>query len=67
MRVEVSRQKVHLLNDETAFKLTAIGQDLETMESHIRRLLQHTTLRAVQWVNLYQYDVTFTTLLRQEY
>jgi GxxExxY protein len=59
---EVARQKAHLLDPETAFKLTAVDSPLGMMEEHLRRFLNHTKLRAIQWVNLHQHDVTFTTL-----
>jgi GxxExxY protein len=60
--VEVTTHKVHLLTPDTAFKVTAVGDHLETVEEHMRRFLHHTPLRTIQWVNLYQHDVTFTTL-----
>lgn len=60
--VEVTTQKVHLLTPHTAFKITAVGDHLETIEEHMRRFLHHTPLRTIQWVNLFQHDITFTTL-----
>jgi hypothetical protein len=30
-------QRVHLLNKDTAFTITANGDDVETVEEHIRR------------------------------
>src|ERR1043166_8108734 len=47
----IGTQHAHLLNPDTAFKLTAITQDLEYYTEHLRRFLQHTALRAVQWIN----------------
>jgi GxxExxY protein len=61
---EVTRQKVHLPDPETAFKSTAVESPLGMMEEHLRRFLRHTKLRTIQWVNLHQHDVTFTTLTR---
>jgi GxxExxY protein len=60
--VEVSRQRVHLLNENMAFKITANASDLDTTEEHLRRFLCHTKLRTLQWVNLHHHDVTFATL-----
>lgn len=58
----VAKQKVHLLNDDTAFRITALEGDLSQMEFQLRRFLAHTSLRAIQWVNIYQHELTFTTL-----
>lgn len=60
---EATRQKVHLLNPNTAFKLTALGNHLPAVREHLQRFLHHSRLRAVQWVNIHQHDVQFTTLL----
>jgi GxxExxY protein len=60
---EVTSQPVHLLDRETAFKLTALEGPLQTAEEHMRRFLHHTKLKAIQWVNLYHHDVTFITLV----
>jgi len=60
---QVTTQKAHLLSDDTAFKLTVAGRHLDSTEHHMRRFLAHTNLRAIQWVNLYRQQATFTTLL----
>ena len=62
----VTTQRVHLLDPVTAFKLTALGKGLDTVEEHLRRFLRHTELNAIHWVNLHQHDVTFTTLTRTQ-
>ena len=56
----VSKQRVHLLNKDTAFTITGNGDDMGTVEEHIRRFLSHTALQSVQWINLYHHDVTST-------
>ena len=61
---QLTTQRVHLLDPATAFKLTALGTGLNTVEEHLRRFLHHTKLNAIQWVNLHEHDVTFTTLTR---
>ncbi|MCU0979918.1 MAG: GxxExxY protein [Pirellulaceae bacterium] len=60
----VTTQRVHLLDPTTAFKLTALGSGLDTLEQHLHRFLRHTQLDAIHWVNLHHHDVTFTTLIR---
>jgi GxxExxY protein len=60
----LAMQRAWLLNAQTAFKLTAVAGSLDKTELHLRRWLHHTKLKAVQWVNLHQHDVTFITLLK---
>jgi GxxExxY protein len=62
---QVTTQKVHLLSPETAFKITAVDEQLDNVEEHMRRFLNHTTLQAIHWVNLHRHDVTFTTLINE--
>jgi len=63
---EVTRQQVYLLDPQTAFKLTAVDSQLGMIEEHLRRFLHHTKLQAIQWVNLHQHDVIFTTLTQSQ-
>jgi hypothetical protein len=60
--VIVSKQRVHLLTQGTAFKITASGESLESVEGHLRRFLSHTELRTTQCIKLYHHAVTFTTI-----
>lgn len=55
-------QKMRLIAPDVAFRLTAFTERLDAFETHTRRLLQHTTLKAIQWVNITTHEVTFTTL-----
>jgi GxxExxY protein len=59
---QVATQRVHLLDPDTAFKLTAVAEGLDTLEKHLRRFLRHTKLKGIDWVNLHHQEVTFTTL-----
>lgn len=58
----ITDQKVHLLTETTALKITGIPGNLHTIEEHLRRFLHHTQLRSIQWVNIHQHDITFITL-----
>jgi len=60
----VGLQKMRLVEDDVAFRLTAFESDNERFEDHARRILQHTDLRAILWVNIGLRRVTFTTLQR---
>ena len=55
-------QKMRLVAPDVAFKLTALADEDNNFESHARRLLQHTTLKAIHWANVTTQRVTFTTL-----
>ena len=59
---EIGRQKVHVLNPEIAFRLSAITSDTTFYEQHLRRLLRHTPLQAIQWVNFDQHRVVMRTI-----
>ena len=45
-----------------AFRLTAVTEDQQYVESHIRRLLALTNLKAIQWINLNHAQIEFTTI-----
>ena len=47
-----------------AFRLTALTDGLSAQESHLRRLLALTDLRAMQWINLNHAEIQFVTLIR---
>jgi GxxExxY protein len=61
--VQVATRKLHLWTPDTAFKITGFGKQIRTCEEHLRRLLHHTPLRLIQWVNLHQTCITFKTLV----
>jgi len=60
--VVVGIQKLRLINDSTAFKLTSLSRDLESFESHVQRLLQHTELEEMLWVNITLEEVAFVSV-----
>jgi len=55
-------QKFSLINDDTAFHLSALPNNLESYEKHMSRLLQHTRLQAIQWVNMNKNHIIFKTI-----
>jgi hypothetical protein len=65
-RKMLGKERRHLLDPTTAFKLTALGSGLDTLEQHLHRFLRHTQLDAIHWVNLHHHDVTFITLIRTQ-
>ena len=60
----LGQQKMYLLSPEIGFWITAAGACLGPALDHQRRFLQHTSLRAIQWVNLDGQTVTFHTINR---
>lgn len=45
-----------------AFRLTAVTEGQQHVESHLRRLLALTDLNAIQWINLNHAQIEFTTI-----
>jgi len=44
----IGTQKVHMLNRETAFKITALTRDIPYCKHHLARFVKHTPLKAMQ-------------------
>jgi len=53
---------VYQLADDVAFYLTTSVHRPHVVLEHLRRLLQHTRLRALQWINLNRQTVSLQTL-----
>ena len=60
----VGTQKMCLLDSETAWHLSAVRRNLRSYETHIRRLIAHTSLTRVQWLNLNHETITLNTLIK---
>jgi GxxExxY protein len=58
----LGNQRMHLLGPEVGFRITALPDNAEEYEPHLRGLLAHSPLRAVQWVNLARHVVQFVTV-----
>ena len=58
----VGYQKMHLLNPEYAWHLSSVKTNLHVHEMHIKRLMQHTTLSSIHWINLNQNQVTLKSI-----
>jgi hypothetical protein len=59
-------QTMRLAADNVAFKVTALESGLAAFEEHVRRLLAHTRLHAIQWVNIALHEVTFVTIRQDD-
>jgi hypothetical protein len=58
----VGHQRVRLIAPGVALKITGFEKQADGFELHARRLLAHTDLRAIAWVNINIKQVTFITL-----
>jgi len=57
----LGEQAFHLVAPDVAFIVTSLNSPAP-FESHTQRLLRHTTLRAIQWINLTRRELTFRTI-----
>jgi len=60
----LGRQRFHLIDDDVAFRVTAVRKNIPGCQAHLQRLLSHTRLKGMHWINLNQHDVTLRTLMR---
>ena len=62
----LGQQTLRLAAGATAFKLTTFRELPDSFTEHCQRLLAHTRLQAIQWVNITHGTVTMTTVRRQK-
>jgi GxxExxY protein len=60
----IGTQKVHHVDTGIALSVTASVHQPKMVLEHHKRFLRHTTLRAIQWINLDRGNVTFRTIER---
>jgi hypothetical protein len=58
----IGTQSLSMLDSDTAFAFTTKQRQVGFMRDHLERLLRHTSLKAIQWINLNHHLVEFTTL-----
>ena len=61
-KVSLGHQRLHLFSKDSAFRVTGIKHDLSTQESHLRRLLELTPLKAIHWINLCRDEISLVTI-----
>jgi hypothetical protein len=61
---KIGRQLHPMLNAEIGFRITALTKHVAEYETHLHRLLAHTSLRALQWINLNYHVIEMKTLSR---
>ena len=61
----LGNQRLHLVEADTAFRITALPeQDAIEHERHLRSLLLHIPLRIIQWINLGRHRVQLVSLVK---
>ena len=60
----VGAHRMCKLNAGSAWHLSAVRQHLSSYEKHMLRLLNHTRLEKLHWINIDQRTVTFKTLTK---
>jgi GxxExxY protein len=60
----LGKQRFHHLDNRTGFRITAFTEAPTKVESHLVRLLEHTPLQIIQWVNFNHHRIEMTTLRR---
>ena len=58
----LGEQEFHLVTADCGFLLSAVTGSTETMRTHWERLLAHTPLQHLHWVNLNHHQIEFVTL-----
>jgi GxxExxY protein len=62
----LGKQNYPLLNQNTAFQLTAITKGIENFDEHLNRFIRLTRLDAIQWINFNHRKISFKTIPNQK-
>jgi GxxExxY protein len=63
--ISLGNQRFLLSDPQSAFRLTAFSGDFSPYKSHLERLLRHSPLAFIHWVNIDLETVTFTTIKKE--
>ena len=63
-KVCLGMQRFHLINPETAFRITALTGKTADYEQHLRSLLRLCPLRTIHWVNLARQRIQLVSLTK---
>lgn len=64
--LDLGGQRMFVHAPGLAFRITAFKESQRQIESHLRRLLAITELKAIQWINLNNAQIEFTTISSDE-
>jgi len=60
----VGTQNFYLLNNHTAFNLSAMTKDKRFYRKHLEQFLTHTSLDTIQWINFNHHNIEFETIIK---
>ncbi len=63
-RICLGHQRFHLAESELAFNITALNRGTEAFEEQLVRLIHHSPLRAIHWINIEHENVKLKTVVR---
>lgn len=58
----IGTQQMHLLCEDEAFHISAIPETEKWYATHLTRLLGHTKLKSIQWINFDRHTIGFRTV-----
>jgi len=58
----IGQQKMSLLNQTTAFHFSAVSENYKNYIIHIERLLKHSNLQTILWINLNKEKIILKTI-----
>ncbi len=58
----IGTQNFCLLNKKTAFSLSALTKEKKYYRIHLKKLLNHTSLETLQWINFNHHNIEFETI-----
>jgi iron complex transport system substrate-binding protein len=62
--ITLGTTRLPMLDEHTAFRLTAVTDEDDIVETHLHRLLHHTPLRRLHWINFNHHRIELVTLCR---
>jgi len=62
----VGSHEMFVLTADTAVAITTLKGNQDPFQQHLQRLLNHTKLARVQWINVHRHSVAFRTLDRRQ-
>lgn len=63
--IVLGKQRVYLLNDKTSFIISAVTDQVSYYESNLRKFMKHTSLQAIQWINMAHHWIQFKTIMAE--
>jgi GxxExxY protein len=60
--IPLGNHRFHLMEPQAAFRITAFNEISIGYETHVKRLLKLSQLKAIHWINIGYHEVTFTTI-----